>query len=590
MNRMLRLAAVFLGLAVASPCLAAVSVTVTPMTGTLAPLATEQLHATVTGSSNQNVTWMVNGIPGGAASIGLVSASGLYTAPADVAAATTVAIEAQADAATLINGTAAITLTPGTTKGPVFVVAPTGKDTNPGSLGSPWRTIQHAVSTVPAGATIEVRAGTYNELVTITRSGSAAAGFLTLKAYPGESPIIDGTGLGIPNGENGLVTITGASFVRLQGFEIRNYKSASSALDPVGIYIYGSGSHIEILENHIHDIVTTVTTSAGDALGIAVYGDSATPLEGVIIDGNELDHLITGFSESLALSGNVVDFQVTGNQIHDNDNIGIDMAGYEQVAPTAYDRARHGWVAGNSVYAITSKTNPAYQGSLGADGIYVDGGTDIVIERNLVHDTDIGIEAASEHKAKFATEVTIRNNIVYHSPLVGLSIGGYSAGVGGTESCVIVNNTLFDNDTTQSGSGEFQIQFHASGNVIRNNILDANAQGLLINSFVPQTAAPASLNDDLYDSSAGAANSTWVWRNVTFGTLAKFQKATGNDHAGHFAAPLFADIATFNFHLLTGSPAIGTGEPLPLAWAGLTDFAGKPRGAGGKIDIGALED
>lgn len=43
---------------------------------------TSQYTATITGSANTNVTWSVNGVAGGNASVGSISASGLYTAPA----------------------------------------------------------------------------------------------------------------------------------------------------------------------------------------------------------------------------------------------------------------------------------------------------------------------------------------------------------------------------------------------------------------------------------------------------------------------------------------------------------------------------
>jgi uncharacterized protein (DUF1800 family) len=45
-------------------------------------LTTAQFSATVTGSSNQNVTWEVNGVSGGSTATGTISGSGLYTAPA----------------------------------------------------------------------------------------------------------------------------------------------------------------------------------------------------------------------------------------------------------------------------------------------------------------------------------------------------------------------------------------------------------------------------------------------------------------------------------------------------------------------------
>lgn len=570
---------------------AAVSVTVSPPRVSLAPAATIQFSATVGGASNQAVAWLVNGVPGGAPSIGSISASGLYTAPTDVPSPLQVEIEAQAAASAQASGAAQAEISASSGTGPTFFVATSGNDANPGSAGQPWKTIQHAVDTVPPGATIQVHGGVYNALVTITRSGSAAAGYITLEPVPGEAPVIDGTGLAIPNGENGLITLSNASYIRIAGLELRNYTSHSAALDPVGIYVIGGGSNIEILGNHIHDIVTTVTTSAGDALGMAIYGSSkAAPLANLVIDGNELDHLTTGFSESLALSGNVTFWQVTNNKIHDNDNIGIDMAGAEGVVnDPALDRARNGLVEGNLVYNITSKHNPAYHDQLGADGIYVDGGADITIQRNLVHDADLGIELASEHKGHVADHIIARNNVVYSSNLVGISIGGYANGVGGTTNCTITNNSLYNNDTSRSGSGEFQIQFHASNNRFFNNILYANNQGLLVNSFVATAADPVGLNNNIYYASGGSSNAQWRWLGKFYSTLAAFQSHSGQDGRTKFADPRYASLSTDNLDILSGSPAIGQGFNLGLAAIGLTDFAGNPRLPGTTLDAGAYQ-
>jgi hypothetical protein len=59
-----------------------VVVTVSPSTQTLEVTQTQPFTATVTGSSNQGVTWSVNGVTGGNATLGTINASGLYTAPA----------------------------------------------------------------------------------------------------------------------------------------------------------------------------------------------------------------------------------------------------------------------------------------------------------------------------------------------------------------------------------------------------------------------------------------------------------------------------------------------------------------------------
>jgi len=361
-------------------------------------------------------------------------------------------------------------------------------------------------------------------------------------------------------------------------------------LVPIGVYVEGAGSHIEILSNHIHNIATTVTTSAGDALGIAVYGTTApTAISWVTINGNELDDLTTGFSESLSLSGNVQYFEITDNLIHDNDNIGVNVEGFFHTAPDGYDLARDGLVAGNTVYNITSVHNPAYGDTPGADGIYVDGG-EFTVQQNLVHNADIGIEMASENQGKTTNQVLTRDNVVYHSLVTGIPIGGASdAKNGGTTNCVIANNTLFDSDTSQSGSGEFQIQFNAADNLFYNNILYANAQGLLVNAFAAGSSAPATLNHNLYYSPAGRGGSQWIWLGRTYTGLSTYKAKTNEDAKCLFANPQFVNAASFNFQPASTSPAISLGQDLGVADIGLTDEAGNPRTMASTVDAGAYE-
>jgi hypothetical protein len=58
-----------------------VSVAVSPTSANLAPNATQQFTATVTGNSNTSVTWTVDGVAGGNSATGTISSTGLYTAP-----------------------------------------------------------------------------------------------------------------------------------------------------------------------------------------------------------------------------------------------------------------------------------------------------------------------------------------------------------------------------------------------------------------------------------------------------------------------------------------------------------------------------
>ena len=94
-----------------------------------------------------------------------------------------------------------------------FYVATTGNDTNSGTATNlAWRTVQKAANTLTPGDTALVRSGVYSEAVTVNVSGSAD-NFVTFQNYPGETPIVDGSTVPVPEGNGGLLTIIGRSNV-----------------------------------------------------------------------------------------------------------------------------------------------------------------------------------------------------------------------------------------------------------------------------------------------------------------------------------------------------------------------------------------
>ena len=154
----------------------------------------------------------------------------------------------------------------------------------------------------------------------------------------------------------------------------------------------------------------------------------------------------------------------------------------------------------------------------------------------------------------------------------------------------MVNNTLWDNDTRNTGSGEFQIQYNATNNVFENNIAYASAQALMVHDFPPGSAAPAVLDYNLYFSPAGAAKSVWQWEKTKYTGFAVYQKGSGQDAHSAFADPLFDSLGTPpDLDVMAGSPAIGAGTNLGAAVVGTVDFAGNPRVVNGLINIGAFE-
>jgi hypothetical protein len=91
----------------------AVLVAVCPATATLqAGTAAQSFAAYVANAANTAVSWQVNGIAGGNATVGTVSASGDYTPPANVKKSTIVSVTAVSAADSTVTSAAQVTVTP----------------------------------------------------------------------------------------------------------------------------------------------------------------------------------------------------------------------------------------------------------------------------------------------------------------------------------------------------------------------------------------------------------------------------------------------------------------------------------------------
>lgn len=139
-----------------------VSVSVSPATPTVALFGTQQFTAKVTGSSNQAVTWQVNGATGGNRQFGFISSTGLYVAPSGVPtkadgqggnATTTITVTAVSQATPTASGSATVTLLP----------ANQATQTLPIALGASGSNANDSSTT---GQTITCCGGTLGSLVT----------------------------------------------------------------------------------------------------------------------------------------------------------------------------------------------------------------------------------------------------------------------------------------------------------------------------------------------------------------------------------------------------------------------------------------
>lgn len=426
----------------------------------------------------------------------------------------------------------------------VLYVSPTGSDRNPGTAQAPLRTPQLAVDRSLRGGIVELTDGTYAK----QRMLIVGATDLTVRAAPRATPVLDETGLTPMDGDGGVVEIRDGARITVSGLTITGYRTRSMAKVPIGIYVTGAAKNVTLSGNHVHHLGNDNPTRGSfdiNAHGIAVYGRNATSsISGLTVTDNEIDHLVLGASEAVVVNGNVDGWAVTGNNVHDNNNIGIDAIGYEDTIPgtaryTDANRARNGVIADNTVTNIISKGNPSYfEDGVWcncADGIYVDGGRSIRIENNTVTRADIGIEVAAENPKGRTNDVRVTGNTVTGSGYVGLAVGGYGPRRGEAFEVTVRDNTFRGNNTLNDGSPEVLLQYKVHETTITGNSITAtNRDNPVLVQRLKAAGTPAQnagvrLDCNDYSVPGPTGDASFVWLGTPQVGLAAWRQASGQD-------------------------------------------------------------
>jgi len=458
-----------------------------------------------------------------------------------------------------------------------YFVSTSGDNTNPGTLQLPWRDINYACNNATPGSTVNVIGGTFTEQINV------GVDSIYVHNYIGQSVIIDGTGLT----SGAIIEINNKKGVKFEGFELQNYMHN----DAQGILIGGASKGIIIKNCKIHDIhfssdPNAPVNSSKNAQAIIVYGNSTTPMNNITIVGNEIYNCRLGYSEGLAINGNVDTFYIVNNSVHDLTNIGIDIIGHEGTCSDAnLDQARNGICKENTTYKCSSP----YAASA---GIYVDGAKDIVIERNTSYRNIWGIEIGCENTGKTSSGIKVRNNVIYRNARSGVSIGGYDYPTesGKVIDSYVYNNTLFDNDTLtgpDSYDPEINISYAENCRITNNIIYAKNSDNIMVIQNSDTAPINVVLDSNLYYHTVGTANTEFEWQNTSYTGFNNWQSGTGQDANTLFDNPDFVNVSIFppNLHLTSSSPAIESGTNNNLT----TDRDSIPRPLLSTIDKGAYE-
>ncbi|NML21371.1 right-handed parallel beta-helix repeat-containing protein [Pseudoflavitalea sp. G-6-1-2] len=473
-----------------------------------------------------------------------------------------------------------------------YVDGARGNDKNSGRTpDSAWKTIQKSFNAALAGSTVNIKGGIYYEELSVNVSGTASNP-ITFTNYNNEQVVIDGSKI---SGTN-ILTVEDKSNLIFSNITVQNITKNNAMGVLVTATKNGKAGNITFRNMKFQKInwtsnPATLPKDSDNAQPFVAYGygtTQANAITNLVIDGCEFSNNIPGFSETVSIDGNVDGFTVTNNKVHDNSNIGIAALGHYKVSSnTALDQARNGVIRGNTCY----KNLGRYATS---GGIYVDGGLNIVVDRNITYQNGYGIEIGHEEYGT-ASNILVTNNLIYQNQVAGVAIGGYDTAknkIGQVVNSTIRNNSFIKNSTdSKNGAGEIYIT-RASNCKIVNNVFYTNEQNTLLTleAIFPQTGNTIDYNN-WFTTSKDADDININWHEKSYESFAAYRTETKQDAHSFFKDPLYTSISTTapDFHLKTGSAALRTGNAALITDPSEKDYDGKPRVTGGKVDMGAYQ-
>lgn len=460
-----------------------------------------------------------------------------------------------------------------------YFVSTTGNDENSGTLASPWRTIQKAVTTVTPGCVVNIMEGTYCEEVNVKVSGTSDK-YIVIKNYNDQEVIISGN-----NSAKQLMLLNGVSYLKIKGLIFADCLGSYS----VGLKISNtsdeSSHHIEVESNTFKNLYATSTADyppnvyAG-AITVAGYHASKA-INNITIKRNTIKDCRTGWTEAIGITGNIDGFVVSNNVVTNTGNIGINASGHWGISSNPdTDYPRNGVISENRVSYCKSPVE-------GGAGIYLDGSSNMLVEKNISHNNVYGITVGCEVTNNTARNNIIRNNVCYNNEGFGIGIAGWSPQRRVIKDCQIINNTTFGNATATNKKylGEIAL-ISTSNTVVKNNIFySTNSYSNIL--YVDDKDENLELSFNNYYCSS--SNFNFFWKGVSYTVLDQYKNAIGNDLTSTFSDPLFANMELYDFQLGASSPCIDSGAPDYLPSENESDMNNKNRKVGACIDKGAFE-
>jgi len=367
-------------------------------------------------------------------------------------------------------------------------------DSNPGTEANPWKTIQKGASMAVAGDMVYVKSGVYYEWVDVKNSGASGKPIIFI-AYPGDKPIIDGTGVSVPYWK-ALIWSRGNDYITIDGFEVRNTS--------------------ELLINLNHGKYLTIRNCVGHGNS----GPAQKPLNGK--SGFFIGHSSYGLVENCEVydTGGNCFYAESSNYVTFKNNY-------------AHDNPAH---AGFNLFPKTTE-NPQghYYGS--------------IVKNNIVARCATGI------LFRYQVNAEISNNLIYGCGASGILLDNNQKDYpslshnfkGNTK---IYKNTVVDNclkNTSAHGIANYNATYVA----INNNIVANNGNKII---YIGSGAITGSkIDNNLYGTSA-----SFYWGGIKYSSFSSW-KAVSNDSGSSTGDWNFMNKSIGDYTLTSTDANIGKG-------------------------------
>ena len=237
-----------------------------------------------------------------------------------------------------------------------YYVAPTGSDSNSGTIDKPFATLQKGVNTAVAGDTVYIRGGTYSITtpatsgagISFTKSGTSDTNRIKYWAYPGEIPVFDFSKMTLSTSGYTHGFVISASWLHFKGLEICNVPMNTSSNN--GVAVTSGGNDIFELLNMHHNNGNGIFIGSKSAGGHLVlncdahdnYDPNSSQGQGQNADGFGVHYQTAGDTTI-----------IRGCRAWWNSDDGYDLINQE--VPVIVENS---WAMGNG-YADYGNTNPA---------------------------------------------------------------------------------------------------------------------------------------------------------------------------------------------------------------------------------------